>query len=833
MPTIQIWIDLWTTNSAIAINKSGKTEIIKNFERDEFTPSVYWFDKAKNPLIWKRAYEKLYKYADNEDIWNFKSEVKRLMWTPEITYFPRVEKSMKAEDISAEILKYLKSTALKQYPDLETSWVVITVPAHFSTIESEATKRAGELAWFKKVVLLQEPIAAAIAYGFSVDKNANWLIYDLWGGTFDTAIIQSMDGLLNILSSKGDNFLWWKDFDWAIVDKIFIPRILEKFNLLNFNRGNEKYRNVFNLLKWFAENAKKMLTYDNEVNIEIDKIWMDDNGNEIYMNISLTRKEFEQLISPFIKKSISLVEETIKESWINKNKIDKIVLVGWSTQTPYIKEKLEKEIGIPVDSSVDPLTVVAYGASVYAQTQVIEIDKDSKKTYNSEVYNIKLNVETTTNESEETISGIIDGLEENKEYYLQIQSESGYYSSNKILVRNWKFITDVQVEAWKANLYWIYLFDSSWSVLELSTDSFSITHGFAVGAIPIPSSIGVSIAKQNSNTLSWQSEMFWFFEKNSKLPLSKTHEFKTISTIKKWSDENKLSITAFEGESQSPRNNIFIAEIGINGNDIPFDLDANTPIEITINIDISRTLTITAYIPSMDVSVNARMTVLDEKIDASKLKEELEKERARYENIKDHLTPKQKEEIEWDIAYIESSIESGNDDVDSKLKSNKQLKDLRNEIDTLRKESELGSVTQEFNNLVKFLDDIFNEFTNPDFETQELINRYNIIKKWWIKAIEEQDKVLLPAILEQLNSLKVTIFQHSFWYWEDLFNSLLNGWFDFRDQDNAEYLIKKWNRAKENEDKDELEQVVRNLIQLLPTDARGKIEGWNLSGITI
>ena len=102
-----------------------------------------------------------------------------------------------------------------------------------------------------------------------------------------------------------------------------------------------------------------------------------------------------------------------------------------------------------------------------------------------------------------------------------------------------------------------------------------------------------------------------------------------------------------------------------------------------------------------------------------------------------------------------------------------------------------------------------------------------------MKAIEEQDKVLLPAILEQLNSLKVTIFQHSFWYWADLFNSLLNGWFDFRDQDNAEYLIKKWNRAKENEDKNELEQVVRGLIQLLPTDARGKIEGWNLSGITI
>ena len=155
MSTIQIWIDLWTTNSAIAYNNAWKIEVIKNFDLDEFTPSVFWYDKAKNSLVWKRAYEKLFKYADKEDVQNFKAEVKRLMWTPEITFFPRVDKNMKAEEISAEILKYLKSTVTRKYPDVNTTGVVITIPAHFSTLESEATKRAWELAWFKQVVLLQ------------------------------------------------------------------------------------------------------------------------------------------------------------------------------------------------------------------------------------------------------------------------------------------------------------------------------------------------------------------------------------------------------------------------------------------------------------------------------------------------------------------------------------------------------------------------------------------------------------------------------------------------------------------------------------------------------
>lgn len=832
MATIQIGIDLGTTNSAIAVNHAGKIEIIKNFDRDEFTPSVFWFDKAKNPLVGKRAFEKLYKYADPEDLVNFRSEIKRLMGTPEITYFPRVEKNLKAEEISAEILKYLKSTALKQYSDLDTTWVVITIPAHFSTLESEATKRAGELAWFQQVVLLQEPIAAAIAYGFDNKKNASWLVYDLWGGTFDTAIIQSKDGLLNILASKWDNFLWWKDFDWAIVDQIFVPKILEKFQLLNFSRWNEKYRNSFNILKGFAENAKKMLTYDENINVEIDKIGDDDLGKPIYLDIPLSRKEFEEIISPFIKKSLSLVRETIKESGIQKDVIEKIVLVWWSTQTPYISQELKREFWIPVDSWVDPLTVVAHGASVYAQTQVISDEFKTSDKSAASAYKIALNYEAVTTDEEEMLTGTVSWTDE-EEMYVQIQSESWYFSSNKTLVRNGKFIVNLRIEEWKVNQYWIYLFDSRWNTVETNTDGFSITHWLSVGSIPIPLWVGVAIAKQSSG-LHWTEQMYWYFNKNDKLPLKKTQTFKTSKPLQKDSKSNALPIKIFEGESDIPDRNTFICELWITGESLPYDLDIGTPVEVEINIDKSRQLSVNAYIPSIDLKLDVRKTTLDEKIEIWTLTEEMGKEIERYNDLKNELSPKQKEELDEDVEYIQNTIANAEGDEDEKRKSNKKLKDFKRRLDILWKETEYDKLLSNFNELCESLDDVFVKlWDTAGYKIQDLENRYRTIRKGGEKAVDEKDKVLLLSVNEQLDDLQTTIFMESIKWWERLYKNLRDGGYSFEDNEDAEYLFKKGDAAIKSNDKELLENCVRELVKLVPKDEQGRVQWGNLSGITL
>src|SRR3989344_6857835 len=192
------------------------------------------------------------------------------MGTSETIPFERLGESMTPEQVSSEILKSLVEDVTRKYSDFSTLAAVITIPAYFSSLQSEATKRAGELAGFKQVVLLQEPIAAAMAYGFENTKDQNWIVYDLGGGTFDVALISSKDGILSVLGHNGDNFLGGKDFDLKIVDEIIKPAILEKYSLENFNRENKKFRGVFSRLKYIAEKAKIELSQYEKTPIELD-----------------------------------------------------------------------------------------------------------------------------------------------------------------------------------------------------------------------------------------------------------------------------------------------------------------------------------------------------------------------------------------------------------------------------------------------------------------------------------------------------------------------------------------------------------------------------------
>ena len=368
---IQIGIDLGTTNSSVAINNNGNFEIVKKPGGVEYTPSIFGFDKAKNKVVGQKAYENYYKDASDDEVKNYKPEIKRLMGTSEKFHFERADAEMGPEEISAEILKSLKEDILRKYPDFNTVAAVIPVPAAFSVLQSEATKRAGNLAGFKHVVLLQEPIAAAIAYGFANTKNENWLIYDFGGGTFDVALIASKERALSVLGHNGDNFLGGKNFDLEIVDKVIVPKIMEKFSVKNFNRSNEKYRSAFSQLKFFAETAKIELSEYDKTSIVVENVGKDDEDKDIFVTINFTRKEFEVLIKPMIDRTIELSKETLKEAGIKSSSVAKVILVGGPTQIPYIRERIESDLKITADASVDPLTVVAKGACVFGVGQKI------------------------------------------------------------------------------------------------------------------------------------------------------------------------------------------------------------------------------------------------------------------------------------------------------------------------------------------------------------------------------------------------------------------------------------------------------------------------------
>lgn len=830
---IQIGIDLGTTNSEVAANNKGHVEVVKNVFNDEYTPSVFGVDKSKNKVVGKRAYERLYKDASEEEFSNNRAEVKRLMGTSDTVHFNRLDEDLTPEEISGEILKSLKEDVLRKYPGTPTIGAVITIPAYFSTLQAEATKRAGNIAGFKHVVLIQEPIAAAIAYGFINSQNENWLVYDLGGGTFDVALISSKDAALSVLGHNGDNFLGGKDFDWAIVDRIIVPSILEKFSIEGFTRGSKKYRSKLATLKYYAETAKIALSQSEETSIEVEKIGEDDKGKEIYLTIPFTRKEFEKLLKPFIDKTVELSKDTIKEAGVKQSSIARIVLVGGPTMIPYVKARLEKDLKIEVDTSSDPLTVVARGACIYAVSQKIPTELlESKKSVDSSIKTLRLNYESLTSETEETLTGVVEDLKDDEDYFIQIQSEGGQFSGKKIKLKNGKFIETLNLENNKSTLFWIYLFDTEGNPIKTEPESFSITHGLSVSGAPIPHSIGVGVVKRGFSGASFAmtEEFEVIFEKNSILPLKATRTYKTLKKLEKGDKENALPIKVREGESAIPDQNQFICDLKVTGEKLPYDLPEGTEIALTIEVNESREIKVEAFIPSIDLTFSARATVHAENLSLDEMEAQLKQQGERVRKVEASCTPEEKSKLQNLVQSLESSLLTAKADEDEKRKADKQLKDLKIRLDALEKMKELPQLTAEYKESLDGLEEMINGYGDPKGKDMHL-DQMRVLKVEGDAAVTSGDKTLLSRVLEQLADLnqKVVLSNPSSWLY--MFNKIQEKNHAWISEKEAAYYTQKGQRAIEMGDVDELKRAVHNLMLLLPPSEQKLIQG-NMSGIT-
>lgn len=352
MSTIAIGIDLGTTNSSVAVIQQNKVHILKNTLGEESTPSVVYADRNGNIVVGSKA--KRVMNNSKENLQNSKAEIKRLMGTAETVLFPNLNKELLPEEISAEILKALRGDVQRKHPDMPLDAAVITVPAYFSTVQSEATKRAGTLAGFKQIVLLQEPIAAAIAYGFLNQQNENWLVYDLGGGTFDVALVASRDGSLSVLAHAGDNFLGGKDIDAAIIQQLILPSLSAKGIMLNPIDQSP----IFSYLKELAESAKIELTASDKTTIEIDT---QINQIQVQHSIEISREDLTESCRHLLNKTVDLCKKTISDAKVDQTTVQKIVLVGGPTQMPILQAFLKNTLQMEVDGCLDPLTVVAKG----------------------------------------------------------------------------------------------------------------------------------------------------------------------------------------------------------------------------------------------------------------------------------------------------------------------------------------------------------------------------------------------------------------------------------------------------------------------------------------
>ena len=346
-----IGIDLGTTNSCVAVIEGGNPTVIANSEGSRTTPSVVAFQKDGERIVGQVAKRQAVTNADRTIM-----SIKRHMGTD---YKVNIDgKAYTPQEISAMILTKLKTDA-ENYLGEPVSQAVITVPAYFNDAQRQATKDAGKIAGLDVLRIVNEPTAAALAYGLEKDKSEKVLVFDLGGGTFDVSILEIGDGVHEVLSTSGDTHLGGDDFDKKIIDWICAEfKKQEGMDLTNDKQAMQR-------IKEAAEKAKCELSSVVETTINLPYITADANGPK-HLELSLTRAKFEELSHDLLERCKKPVEQALSDAGLSKNDINEVVLVGGSTRIPAVQQLVKEYTGKEPNQSVNPDEVVAVGAAVQA-----------------------------------------------------------------------------------------------------------------------------------------------------------------------------------------------------------------------------------------------------------------------------------------------------------------------------------------------------------------------------------------------------------------------------------------------------------------------------------
>ncbi len=370
-----IGIDLGTTNSCVSVYEDGAYKIIQNEEGHNTTPSVVGFNKSGETLVGQVAKRQAVTYPE-KTIFGAKRLIGRKATDAEVKKFQEVApfeiiankngdawikvdgKEMSPQEVSAKVLEKLKKAA-EDYLGESVTEAVITVPAYFNDSQRQATKDAGKIAGLDVKRIINEPTAAALAYGLDTKKDTNIAVFDLGGGTFDVSILEiTTDGVFEVKATNGDTFLGGEDFDYRIIN-----HIAEEFQK-EHGIDLKKDKMALQRLKDAAEKAKHELSNVTSTEINLPFITQDSDKNPIHLTMNLSRAKFESLISDLIDRLSAPCKTAIADSGLDLNEIHEVILVGGSIRSPIVQQKVKEIFGKDPSKGVNPDEVVAAGASI-------------------------------------------------------------------------------------------------------------------------------------------------------------------------------------------------------------------------------------------------------------------------------------------------------------------------------------------------------------------------------------------------------------------------------------------------------------------------------------
>jgi molecular chaperone DnaK len=834
MKFINFGIDLGTTNSLLAKFEGGAVQVFKNpIGHKETLPSVVAF-RGGRTIVGDKAREYI-----SKDAGNVFGGFKRKMGSSENFFVPSTAAIINPIQLSAMVLKELKNF-IHTGEELEAA--VITIPASFDTIQSNATKKAGYEAGFKEVVLLQEPIAASLAFfndsKKGIPESGHWLVYDLGGGTFDVALVSIIAGELRVVDHEGNNFLGGMDFDTAIIEQIIIPKIIEQTGdptieeqLRNRNGALEK---LFYVLLHKAEEAKKELSQQDETEIEFTL-----PGSDEEMYVRITKEDLARIIHEKIWSTVELIHAILKRNNLQAPQVTNIIMVGGSTYIPYVRELVAKETKIPLAFDTDPTTAIAVGAAYYAGSKLSSVITAEAKIDAVELglsdKKIKAIFQTVSSEEEEIYMAIPEEGDFTNVFYRITRDDGGYDSGNKKVDKRISEFLPLQKGV--MNRFTIRFFDEQNNAVAVSHPPIDIMHGkFNVAGQPLPNDICLEVDDHENNSTKLQI----IFERNDILPLKKTIYKEITRTIKKGSTD-EIVINVLEGTRHSrPHSNLVIGAIEIKGTDLKTDLVKGSDVEIKFEMNESRDLTITAFLAMSEQEFNHVFSTSEKIVSVSRLKDDVNslvwemKREMRDEKGRD-------DESEW-IAELRQCIFEGeklqkrlskikdSDLTDEKYEITEARRRISSRYDALGKDQRIFMLQADYFNHKTFIEE---NLPDVEFEQDKMMNDFDRIVQDEGQFLKAKSPAVLRTKIDALDILRRRVYANTRHYIIDLFL-----YFAAIPASNytkpaiASTLIKQGEQALTNEQFGQLRTTMINLSHLLNGE-EAEIENIKIKGTGI
>jgi molecular chaperone DnaK len=819
--TINYGIDLGTTNSAIAKFVKGEVIIFSNpqdYGRNTL-PSVVMYKKDKIQ-VGNKAKEFLEK-----DPKSVVGVFKRKMGTTESFKIKSINESKTPIELSAQVLKELK-TFVNTGDTLDA--VVITIPASFDTIQSNATKEAGIQAGFKQVVLLQEPIAASLAYANMKKERemqeGQWLVYDLGGGTFDVALIKIKDGEMKVLDHEGDNFLGGADFDNMIVEKLVIPKICEKFKFSNLEddmkSASGKLNAKYYVLLRRAEEAKITLSSKTSAEIVVDG-FEDEEGNEVDMEIVITRSEFNELIRPNIDGTIEMIKQILTRNSLKPIDLQFTLMVGGSTYIPYVRSRVEEVLQIPANCEIDPTTAVAIGAAYYSATRKKEIiDNKEKKNY---TVSVKHSCPTMSKEKDVLFAAKVTGNFENLSFKIT-RGDGGYNSGMKklseIINEELPLVNDA------FNFFEFTVYDDNNNVIETDLSSFNVNSSFTISGQPIPEDICLEVDDYDNPGKTRLKPIFF---KNAILPLrSQGISFPLNKGMIKGNDDDFIYINVLEGSHLAlPEANKGIGFMEIRGTQIKRDIAKGSDIEIKISISESRDIEIEVYLNMADQIFKQTFNPKERHTQIEFLKEQVEDLSDKLELEIQEATEKEDFETAGALSKLKKEMETVSEETESLTSDDVtdkryQLEDkkrkIAQQIDSATKHKRIQQVKAHYFETKEECEKMLDENGN-DHERKT----FNDIVAQEIAFFATNSPIKIQEKSDELHSIIGKIRWRTPDFLKGIFQFCKNNQSKMNSQDEAKSHIDAGNFALASENWDRLREIDIELLDLLPKNTRDNI----------